>query len=208
MAFHHIRFPINIAMGARGGPQWSTDIVSLVSGAEERNTRWAQSRRKYNAGYGVKSAADMRQILSFFEERRGRFHGFLFRDPLDHSSGQESVTPYDQDLGFGDGSQTEFRLIKHYGSAFDPFARRIKKPIAGSVRVAINGSELTKGSDFTVDETTGLLSFASAPTSGASLTAGFEFDVPVRFDTDQLDVELSSFDAGLIPSIPLIEILT
>jgi uncharacterized protein (TIGR02217 family) len=208
MAFHHIRFPINIAMGARGGPQWSTDIVSLVSGAEERNTRWAQSRRKYNAGYGVKSAADMRQILSFFEERRGRFHGFLFRDPLDHSSGQESVTPYDQDLGFGDGSQTEFRLVKHYGSAFDPFARRIKKPIADSVRVALNGSELAKGSDFTVDETTGLLSFASAPTSGASLTAGFEFDVPVRFDTDQLDVELSSFDAGLIPAIPLIEILT
>ncbi|WP_424981792.1 phage distal tail protein, Rcc01695 family [Maritalea sp. S77] len=208
MAFHHIRFPINIAMGARGGPQWSTDIVSLVSGAEERNTRWAQSRRKYNAGYGVKSSADMRQILSFFEERRGRFHGFLFRDPLDHSSNQESITPYDQDLGFGDGNQTDIQLIKHYGSAFDPYARQIKKPIADSVRVAVNGSELTAGADFTVDETTGILSFASAPTSGANLTAGFEFDVPVRFDTDHLDVELSSFDAGLIPSIPLIEILT
>ncbi|TDQ63818.1 uncharacterized protein (TIGR02217 family) [Maritalea mobilis] len=208
MAFHQIRFPINIALGARGGPQWSTDIVSLVSGAEERNTRCAQSRRKYNAGYGVKSAADMRQILSFFEERRGRFHGFLFRDPLDHRSSQETVTPYDQDLGFGDGSQTEFQLIKHYGSAFDPYARQIKKPVAASVRVAVNGSELAVGDDFTVDETTGILSFASAPLSGASLTAGFEFDVPVRFDTDHLDVELSSFDAGLIPSIPLIEILT
>lgn len=208
MAFHHIRFPINIAMGARGGPQWSTDIVSLVSGAEERNTRWAQSRRKYNAGYGVKSAVDMRQILSFFEERRGRFHGFLFRDPLDHRSSQETVTPYDQDLGFGDGSQTEFQLIKQYGSAFDPYARQIKKPVAASVRVAVNGSELAVSDDFTVDETTGILSFASAPLSGASLTAGFEFDVPVRFDTDHLDVELSSFDAGLIPSIPLIEILT
>jgi uncharacterized protein (TIGR02217 family) len=208
MAFHHIRFPINIAMGARGGPQWSTDIVSLVSGVEERNTRWAQSRRKYNAGYGVKSATDMRQILSFFEERRGRFHGFLFRDPLDNSSNQQSITPFDQDLGFGDGSQTDFQLIKHYGSAFDPYARQIKKPVAASVRVAVNGSELAVGADFTVDETTGILSFASVPLSGASLTAGFEFDVPVRFDTDHLDVELSSFDAGLIPSIPLIEILT
>lgn len=77
MAFHHVRFPINIAMGARGGPQWSTDIVSLVSGAEERNTRWSRSRRKYNAGYGVKSATDLHQILAFFEERRGRFHGFF-----------------------------------------------------------------------------------------------------------------------------------
>lgn len=208
MAFHHVRFPINIALDARGGPQWSTDIVSLVSGAEERNTRWSRSRRKYNAGYGVKSAADMHHILAFFEERRGRFHGFLFRDPLDFQTSQDMVTPFDQDLGFGDGSQTEFQLSKQYGSTYDPYFRPLTKPVAGSVRVAMNGAELTAGTDFTVDATTGIVSFTSAPASGASLTAGCTFDVPVRFDIDHLDVELSSFDAGIIPSIPLIEILT
>lgn len=206
MAFHAIRFPLDVALGARGGPERLTDIVTLSSGAEERNSRWANSRRRYNAGYGVKSRADMQAVLAFFEERRGRFHSFLWRDGLDFSSngGAGLPTPLDQPLGTGDGSRTSFQLVKRYGASFDPWLRPISKPVAGSVRVAVAGAELTTG--FSVGATTGLVAFDVAPAAGAAITAGFLFDVPVRFDTDRLDIELSGFDAADAPAIPLIEV--
>lgn len=205
MAFHPIRFPLDVALGARGGPERATDIVTLASGHEERNSRWAHARRRYNAGYGVKSRAEMQAVLAFFEERRGRFHSFLWRDALDHSSnGTEAPLPTDQALGTGDGVTTAFQLRKTYGASFDPYWRVITKPVAGSVRVAVGGSELTSG--FTVDVATGIVTFAAAPADGAVITAGFLFDVPVRFDIDRLDIELTSFDAADAPSIPLIEV--
>lgn len=205
MAFHPIRFPLDVALGARGGPERATDIVTLASGREERNSRWAHSRRRYNAGYGVKSRADMQAVLAFFEERRGRFHSFLWRDALDHSSnGTEAPLPGDQELGTGDGIVTDFQLRKKYGASFDPYWRPITKPVAVSVRVAVNGSEVLAG--FTVNVLTGIVSFAAPPAGGAMVTAGFLFDVPVRFDIDRLDIELSSFDAAEAPSIPLIEV--
>lgn len=206
MPFHPIRFPVDVALGARGGPGRQTDIVTLSSGAEERNSRWANSRRSYNAGYGVKSREDMQAVLAFFEERRGRFHSFLWRDALDFSSngGAGTPTPFDQPLGTGDGTTTAFRLAKKYGANFDPWLRPITKPVAGSVRVAVAGTEVAGG--FAVDTLTGMVSFDIAPAAGAALTAGFLFDVPVRFDTDRLDVELSGFDTADAPAIPLIEV--
>lgn len=205
MAFHPIRFPLDVALGARGGPERATEIVTLSSGREERNSRWAHSRRRYNAGYGVKSRADMQAVLAFFEERRGRFHSFLWRDALDHSSnGTEVPLPTDQELGVGDGIATTFQLRKKYGANFDPYWRVIGRPVAGSVRVAVGGSEATGG--FAVDTATGIVTFAVAPRDGAVITAGFMFDVPVRFDIDRLDIELTSFDAADAPSIPLIEV--
>src|SRR5690606_27999227 len=141
MAFHHVRFPLDIALGARGGPERRTEVVTLAGGGEQRNGRWAHSRRPYNAGYGVKSRADMPTVLAFFEERRGRLHGFLWRDGLDHSSGPAVPTPADQALGSGDGVRTAFQLVKRYGAAFAPYLRPIAKPVAGSVRVAVDGVE-------------------------------------------------------------------
>ena len=205
MAFHAIRFPLDVALGARGGPERATDIVTLRSGREERNSRWAQSRRRNNAGYGVKSRADMQAVLAFFEERRGRFHSFLWRDALDHSSGGEAPPAYDQADGTGDGTTTAFQLSKTYGAAFDPYERPITKPVDGSVKVGVDGVEVTGG--FTVNALTGVVTFAVAPADDAAVTAGFLFDVPVRFDIDRLDIELSSFDAAEAPSIPLIEVL-
>ena len=205
MVFHPIRFPLDVALGARGGPERATDIVTLRSGREERNSRWAQSRRRYNAGYGVKSRADMQAVLAFFEERRGRFHSFLWRDGLDHSSGAETPTAFDQTIGVGDGTTTAFQLTKRYGVNFDPYLRPITKPVGGSVKVAVSGVELTSG--FTVNALTGIVTVTVAPAVDAVVTAGFLFDVPVRFDIDRLDIELSSFDAAEAPSIPLIEVL-
>ena len=206
MAFHAIRFPLDVALGARGGPERLTDIVTLESGREERNQRWAHARRRYNAAYGIKSRADMQAVLAFFEERRGRFHGFLWRDGLDHSSngGDGPPTPFDQEIGTGDGVRTAFPLTKIYGASFDPYLRPITRPVSGSVRVAVAGVEAMSG--WSVDGTSGRVTFTTPPASGALVTAGFLFDVPVRFDTDRLDVELSSFDAAEIPSIPVIEV--
>ena len=206
MAFHAVRFPLDVALGARGGPERLTDIVTLVSGAEQRNSRWAGSHRRYNAGYGVKSRADMQAVLAFFEERRGRFHSFLWRDGLDISSngGSATPTPLDQPIGTGDGATRQFQLSKTYGASFDPWVRPITKPVAGSVRIAVAGVERPRG--FTVDTLTGRLGFDEPPASGQAITAGFLFDVPVRFDTDRLDIELTSFDAADAASIPLIEV--
>lgn len=207
MAFHAVRFPLDVALGARGGPERMTDIVTLASGAEERNSRWAHARRRYNAGYGVKSRAEMLAVLAFFEERRGRFHAFLWRDGLDHSSRADggAPTPLDQQLGTGDGARTVFQLLKTYGLSFDPYVRLITKPEAASVRVAVGGVELAPG-DFAVNALTGIVTLAAPAGAGQVVTAGFLFDVPVRFDSDRLDVELPSFDAGEVPNIPLIEV--
>ncbi|GHA29297.1 glycoside hydrolase family 24 [Devosia pacifica] len=205
MAFHDVRFPLDIALNARGGPQRRTEVTTLANGREERNTLWAHSRRRYNAGSGVKSRRDMQRLIAFFEERRGRFHGFRWHDAMDHASGEPMPTPFDQALGTGDGTRTGFQLIKRYGLTFAPYDRPITKPRLETVRIAVNGDEITTG--WAIEALTGVITFSEAPADGATISAGFLFDVPVRFDIDQLEVELSQFDAADIPDIPLLEIL-
>lgn len=206
MAFHDIRFPLDISLGARGGPQRLTDVVTLVSGAEERNQRWFASRRHYDARYGIKSRADMQTVLHFFEEQRGRFNSFRWRDALDHSTAANGAVDFDDvQIGVGDGAQTQFQLFKVYGASFDLYEREITKPVTSSVRIGVNGVELAQN-QFSVNGLTGEVTLTVAPANGEAVTAGFEFDVPVRFDTDRLDIELTSFDAANIPSIPVIEV--
>lgn len=208
--FHEILFPLDIALRSAGGPQRRTDIVTLGSGAEERNARWAHSRRRYDAGYGIKTFDALSQVLAFFEERRGRLYGFRWRDRLDHSSAAPgaAVTPIDQILGTGDGTKKAFQLCKTYGALYLPYQRPIAKPVPHSVRVAVAEIEMQEGAHFSVDVTTGVISFLPGhiPASGAAVSAGFLFDVPVRFDTDYLEMDLSAFEAGVIPKIPLVEI--
>jgi uncharacterized protein (TIGR02217 family) len=209
-AFHEVPFPLDISLRSAGGPQRRTDVVVLGSGREERNARWAHSRRRYDAGYGVKTFEALAQVVAFFEERRGRLYGFRFRDRLDHSSAAPgaAVAATDQEIGTGDGATAAFALAKTYGSLWSPYRRPITKPVAGSVRVAVDGTELAEGTEFSVDATTGIVTFLPGhiPASGQAVTAGFLFDVPVRFDTDYLEIDLSAFAAGAIPKIPLVEI--
>jgi uncharacterized protein (TIGR02217 family) len=209
-AFHEILFPLDIALKSAGGPQRRTDVVVLGSGAEERNARWTHSRRRYDAGYGVKTYDSLSQVIAVFEERRGRLYGFRWRDRLDNSSAapDAAVSASDQAIGTGNGATATFELSKTYGSVYSPYQRPIAKPVTGSVRVAVGGTEVAVGTAFTVDSTTGVVTFLSGhiPASGAAVTAGFLFDVPVRFDTDYLEVDLSAFAAGAIPKIPLVEI--
>jgi uncharacterized protein (TIGR02217 family) len=209
-AFHEVLFPLDIALKSAGGPQRRTEVVVLGSGAEERNARWAHSRRRYDAGYGVKTFDALSQVIAFFEERRGRLYGFRWRDRLDHSSAapETAVSATDQLIGTGDGTTATFALSKTYGSVHSPYQRPIVKPVPGSVRVAVAETEVAEGAAFTVDTATGTVTFLAGhiPGSGAAITAGFLFDVPVRFDTDFLEVDLSAFAAGAIPKIPLVEI--
>ncbi|MBO0904925.1 DUF2460 domain-containing protein [Jiella sonneratiae] len=205
-AFSEERFPLRIAFGTSGGPERRTDIVRLSTGFETRNQRFARSVRRYDAGSGLKSLADLSLILDFFEAMRGRLTGFRFRDPLDNASSRfgNPVSALDQAIGTGDGETTSFSLSKTYGSGEGAYVRPIEKPVAGTVRVAVDGAEIAAG--FAVDSLTGTLAFDAPPAVGAAITAGFQFDVPVRFDTDQLSINVAAFEAGDIPVIQLIEI--
>lgn len=210
MAFHEVRFPVEIAFGSSGGPERRTEIVTLGSGFEERNSPWAESRRRYNAGYGVRSLNDLHAVMAFFEARHGRLHGFRWKDRADDRSSppQTAIAAGDQQIGIGDGVITAFQLVKAYTSGGISYTRTIKKPVTGSVRIAVDGLEKTETTHFTVDTTTGTVTFTPGNIPGASavITAGFEFDVPVRFDADFLEINLAAFDAGDIPSIPIVEI--
>lgn len=208
MAFHEVRFPDNISRGARGGPERRTQIVELASGAEERNASWANSRRRYDVAYGIRRADDLAAVVAFFEARNGRLHGFRFKDWADFKSCLPSQTPgpANQPIGTGNGAATLFQLTKHYTSGAQSWTRAITKPVAGTVTIALNGTPQISG--WSVSTATGLVTFTTAPAAGVAVTAGFEFDVPVRFDTDALDVTLDLERLGSITSIPLLEIRT
>ena len=208
MAFHEVRFPDNISRGARGGPERRTQIVELASGAEERNASWANSRRRYDVAYGIRHADDLAAVVAFFEARNGRLHGFRFKDWADFKSCLPSQTPgpTDQPVGTGNGSATQFQLARRYTSGAQFWTRAITKPVAGTVTIALNGTPQAPG--WSVSTSTGLITFTTAPAAGVVITAGFEFDVPVRFDTDALDVTLDLERLGSITSIPLVEIRT
>jgi len=206
MNFHEIRFPTAIAFHSTGGPERKTEIVTLGSGFEERNAVWANSRRRYDAGSGVKTLDDLSSVIAFFEACLGRLYGFRFKDFADFKSCAPgaSVSPADQSIATGDGAATAFQLTKTYTSGPASWVRTIAKPVDGTVRVAVAGVEQTTG--ITIDTTTGLVTFDPAPASGAAITAGYEFDCAVRFDTDQLSINLASFAAGEILSIPIVEV--
>ncbi|RBP86989.1 uncharacterized protein (TIGR02217 family) [Rhodobacter sp. 140A] len=206
MAFHEVRFPDNISRGARGGPERRTQIVELASGAEERNASWANSRRRYDVAYGIRRADDLAAVVAFFEARNGRLHGFRFKDWADFKSclPSQSPGPNNQPIGAGNGAATLFQLTKRYASGAQSWTRAIAKPVAGTVTIALNGTPQASG--WSVSTTTGLVTFTTAPAAGVAITAGFEFDVPVRFDTDALDVTLDLERLGSITSIPLLEI--
>lgn len=207
MAFHEVRLPARLAFGSTGGVERRTEIVTLGSGFERRSTPWAQGRRRYLIGANLRSLDDMAALTAFFEARRGRLYGFRFRDFADFKSctpGGE-VTPFDQPLGLGDGVRTSFELVKRYGEVEASADRRIHKPVAGTVRVGLDAAELDPAA-FDAELSTGVVSLHSPPAAGVTVTAGFEFDVPVRFDADRIDVTLESFAAGRMAAVPLIEV--
>lgn len=200
MSFHEVRLPARLAFGSTGGVERRTEVVTLASGYERRSSPWAQGRRRYLIGANLRSLDDMAALTAFFEARRGRLYGFRFRDFADFKSCLPSGTPErtDQVIGAGDGARRMFELSKAYGEVRRP----IRKPVEGSVTVAVNGAAV----EAAVDATSGVVTLAAPPASEAVVTAGFLFDTPVRFDTDRIEASLESFDAGRVAAAPLIEI--
>ena len=208
MTFHDVRYPTNMSFGSSGGPERRTEIVTLVNGFEERNSPWQDSRRHYDAGSGMRSLDDLETLIAFFEARRGQLYAFRWKDWSDYKTCRPShaVSMADQVLGLGDGIKTLFQLQKTYTSGSQSYTRTLVKPVAGTAKVAVNGILRAETTDFTVNTTTGQINFNLAPTAGLTVTAGCEFDVPVRFDTDRISTSVATYQAGQIPTVLVIEV--
>jgi uncharacterized protein (TIGR02217 family) len=196
-AFHEVQFPPAISYGASGGPGYLTTVVATASGHEHRNANWAAARGKWDVASGLKDRAHVAELIAFFRARRGRAHGFRFKDWTDY----QGVA---QVLGTGNGSLKTFQLVKNYVSGGITESRTIAKPIAGTVKIYRNGVLATSG--VSTDTTTGLVTFTTAPANGVIVTADYEFDVPVRFDTDQMNVTIETYDLGTWAQVPIVEI--
>lgn len=212
MSFREIRFPDDISYGSSGGPGFMTSIVEMDSGSEVRVPRWAQPRWQYNVAYGVKSQTQLSTLINFYMNVLGATYGFRYKDWADYTSASDGISALaftDQTIGTGDGSKTTFQLVKKYSYGAYSYTRTIVKPVAGAgkVRVAADGVEMTSG--WSIDTTTGVITFSSAPGVGVVITAGFEFDVPVRFGAD-VDKAISSsiddYSNRSVTSITLTEV--
>lgn len=205
-----IVFPTDISYGSRGGPGYSTTIEINSAGIETRNQNWSYPRHEWDVAYGINTQAKLENLISFFHVAAGRANTFLFKDWLDYKSTtlmSSTVSATDQTIGTGDGAEDEFQLVKVYTQSGYSRTRNIYKPVTGSVRVAVDGVEKTVSVDFGCSTTTGIVTFAagSIPTAGQVITAGFEFYVPVRFDTDVISIALEEYNTARA-SVPLVEV--
>ena len=196
-SFAEVRFPPEISYGATAGPEFSTTVITVRSGAEQRNRNWAAARLRFDASTGIKTRAQAEAIIAFFRARGGRAQGFRFKDWSDYRA-------VGQVLGTGDGARDTFQLVKRYVSGGDEDVRTIAKPVAGTTKISLGGTPQASG--WSVDTATGLVTFTSAPASGAVISADFEFDVPVRFDTDRLEFRLETHDLMVWEQIPITEV--
>ena len=197
MAFHEIRFPDDIAYGASGGPEFATTIVTMASGFEQRNINWQAARGRWDVASGLKNQTQLDTLLAFFRGRKGRAHGFRFKDWSDfRATGQL--------IGTGDGTNKTFQLVKNYTSGAGSESRIIKKPVSGTTKINLNGVQLTSG--WSISSSTGIVTINTAPSNGVPVTADFEFDVPVRFDTDRMAVTIEFFNLHQWSGIPIVEI--
>lgn len=203
-AYDAVDFPLAIGREAMVVTEFSTQIVSAPSGHEQRASEWAEARMRYDAGPGVRSESDVRALADFFRARRGAARAFRFRDPFDHGSAADGGLPGpgDQLLGVGDGSRRQFALVKRYGAGEAMQVRSIRLPVAGSVRVSVDGIETAA---FAVTDE-GEVLLDAPPGSGIAVRAGYLFDVPVRFAEDRLEVSRATFLAGELASVPLVEV--
>ena len=196
MGFVETQFPTDISYGSSGGPEYATDVVASSSGFEQRNVNWEQARARYNVAHGVKTKAQLDVLIAFFRARKGRAYGFRFKDWTDYQATET--------LGVGNGAQTQFQLIKRYTNGGVSEIPTIKKPVSGTIQVYKNAVLQTSG--VSVDVTTGMITFSTAPANGQTISASFQFDVPVRFDTDKLSASLDAYGIHSWQDIALVEV--
>lgn len=197
MAFHEVQFPNDIAYGATGGPEFATSVVATASGFEQRNINWSAARGRWDVASGLKKQTQLDTLVAFFRARKGRAHGFRFKDWTDFKA-------IAQALGTGNGTITTFQLIRTYSSGGATDVRTITKPVAGTVKVYLAGVQQMSG--WSVNTTTGIITFSTPPANGVAVSADYEFDVPVRFDTDRMAVTIEQVNLHQWSGIPIVEI--
>lgn len=196
MAFDNVRLPEEIEQGAEGGPRFQTSVLALGTGSEQRNVDWVTQRLAWDISYGVDHKDDYMEIVKFFYARLGKARAFRFKDWTDYEVDNGLI-------GIGDGSDTTFQLVKLYNSGAVTFSRKITRPVTGTVAVRVDGSPVSPS----INYDTGIVTITPAPALGLSINADFEFDVPVRFDADQLPLVARTATVASISSIPVIEII-
>lgn len=208
MGFHEVRFPTNLSFGSVGGPERRTEVVTLANGFEERNTPWAHSRRRYDAGVGLRALDDIETLIAFFEARQGQLFGFRWKDWSDYKSciASADIGFENQVIALGDGVQVSFPLAKTYASGGVSYTRPITKPVLGTVQVGVARTQMVETVHYTLNYVTGVLTFDHPPEEGVEISAGFEFDVPVRFDSERIQTSVASFQAGDVPDVPVVEV--
>lgn len=206
MAFDEIRLPDDVERGAQGGPEFKTTILPLSSGFEKRNQDWSTQRGMWDVSYGIQSKDDLKDLIKFFYARRGRARGFRFKDWSDFEMVNQAIGIGDSTTG-SDGN-ADFQIYKRYTSGSIDYDRVITKPVDLTVVVKVNSTTKIEDTHYSVDYATGIITFISPnrPTTGQTVNVACEFDVPVRFDTDKLEVNMQLFDAGSFPQINLIEL--
>ena len=197
MSFHEVRFPDDIAYGATGGPEFATNVVATASGYEQRNINWSAARGRWDVASGLKKQTQLDTLIAFFRARKGRAHGFRFKDWTDYKATAQA-------LGTGNGTVTTFQLVRTYSSGGSTDVRTITKPVAGTVKVYLAG--VLQASGWSVNTTTGVIPFSTAPANGVAVSADYEFDVPVRFDTDRMAVTIEQINLHQWSGIPIVEI--
>jgi len=211
------RFPIDIGYGSHGGFIFKTEMVEYFNGAVYRNSRWSSPLMKANIqNYLKKDQSKIATVIAFFNACKGMANGFRVKDYLDFTSASDGIsapTNLDQLIGTGNGATTQYQLIKTYTQGSLTTSRTIQKPVTSTVLISLNGVSQTEGSNFTVDYTTGIVTFTGVVGNGVLVKAGYKFDVPCRFDIDELaDIEyiVNRGDATknviLIPDIPIVEL--
>lgn len=203
MAFDEEQFPTDISRGATARQRRVVDVVTLRSGHEQRNTIWANSRRTYDVALGLRDLEDIYAVMEFWEARRGRLRGFRFKDWADFTSTNPTTTPSNVDQAMASLTSTTYQLQKVYSAASNPWTRTINKPVEGTVIVRDDIGPMVEGTDYIVEYDTGLIYFGFAPSNP---TAGFEYDVPVRFEAEDLEVNVALFDVGSVPAVNMVEV--
>lgn len=191
-SFDDVRLPIDVERGASGGPRFRTSVTVLATGREQRNSDWPTQRGAWEIAYGIQSKADFAAVVAFFYARQGKARGFRFRDWSDYQATSEII-------GTGTGAQTDFQLVKNYTSVVT-YQRRITRPVTGTVAVTVNGVT----APFTL-QPLGIIRLNTAAPATQIVRATYEFDIPVRFDTDDLNITMETYDAGTIDTLPILE---
>jgi uncharacterized protein (TIGR02217 family) len=201
MAFHDTKLSDAVERGAQGGPHFKTNILMLSSGFEKRNIEWERTKGEWDVGYGIDTKEAYSEVLTFFYARQGRAHSFRFKDWSDFEIGDD---PTPQEIGVGDTVALTFQIEKRYSNGGYTFHRPIYKPVSGTLRVFFDGVE--QFGNWSANYLTGVITFTSPPAGSVSVGVICEFDVPVRFDTDVLNINVEIFSAGAVPQISLVEV--